>query len=108
MWKLIAPSLFTCAPDIYVENCADVMDEYSHEENPLFIPKIRKDLVCSAYALYAFLGKNALCFSPFGIEDIGENENDELPLPHNASDAVTNEMMRKKHPSQWATAGTNL
>ena len=71
MWKICAPSLFTLAPDIYVAYCADVIDEYAHDGNPLFIPEIRKDAVASSYALYAFLAKNAICFSPFGIEELG-------------------------------------
>ncbi len=70
IWKEMAPSLFALAPDIYVPYCADVMDEYSYEENPLFIPEIRKDAVASSYYMYAFLHHNAICFSPFGIEEL--------------------------------------
>lgn len=70
IWRAAAPSLFAFGPDIYVPYCADVMDEYASEENPLFIPEIRKDAVASSYALYAFGAKNAICFSPFGIEDL--------------------------------------
>ena len=70
IWRAAAPSLFAFGPDIYVPYCADVMDEYAAPENPLFIPEIRKDAVASSYALYAFGAKNAVCFSPFGIEDL--------------------------------------
>ena len=70
VWRVAAPSLFAFGPDIYVPYCADVMDEYAAEDNPLFIPEIRKDAVASSYALYAFGAKNAICFSPFGIEDL--------------------------------------
>ncbi len=70
IWKAAAPSLFTIGPDIYVAYCADVMDEYSYEGNPLFVPEIRKDAVAASYCLYAFLAKDAICFSPFGIEDL--------------------------------------
>ena len=70
IWRAAAPSLFAFGPDIYVPYCADVMDSYATAENPLFIPEIRKDAVASSYALYAFGAKNALCFSPFGIEDL--------------------------------------
>ena len=41
IWRAAAPSLFAFGPDIYVPYCADVMDR-----------------------------KNAICFSPFGIEDL--------------------------------------
>ena len=70
VWRAAAPSLFAFGPDVYVPFCADVMDQYATEENPLFIPEIRKDAVAASYALYAFGAKNALCFSPFGIEDL--------------------------------------
>lgn len=70
IWKAAAPSLFTIGPDIYVSYCADVMDEYTYEGNPLFVPEIRKDAVAASYCLYAFLAKDAICFSPFGIEDL--------------------------------------
>ena len=70
IWKAIAPSLFALAPDVYVPFCADVMDEYTYEGNALFIPEIRKDAVASSYALYAQLHHNAICFSPFGIEEL--------------------------------------
>ena len=50
--------------------------------HPLFIPEIRKDSVSSSYALYAFGAKNALCFSPFGIEDLAldPSELDKPPM----------------------------
>ena len=70
IWKCAAPSLFTCGPDIYVPYCADVMDSFAAEDNPLFIPEIRKDAVTASYALYAFGAKNALCYSPFGVEEL--------------------------------------
>ena len=70
IWRSAAPSLFAFGPDVYVPYCADVMDLYASEENPLFIPEIRKDAVAASYALYAFGAKNAICFSPFGIEDL--------------------------------------
>lgn len=70
IWKKVAPSLFTLAPDVYVPYCADVMDQYAYEGNPLFIPEIRKDAVAASYAMYAFTAKNAIGFSPFGIEEV--------------------------------------
>lgn len=85
IWKLAAPSLFTLAPDIYVPYVADVMEEYGREENPLFIPEVRKDAVTSSYCMYAFGKYNAICYSPFGIEDLG--------LPPEAIDRPPMEVM---------------
>lgn len=70
MWKHCAPSLFTLAPDIYVPYTADVMDEYTAEDNPLFVPEVRKDPGAVSYLLYAFGHNNAIGVSPFGIEDL--------------------------------------
>lgn len=70
IWKAAAPSLFTLAPDIYVPYVADVMEMYAYEGNPLFIPEVRKDSVTASYCLYAFGRYNAICYSPFGIEEL--------------------------------------
>ncbi len=70
MWKLMAPSLFTLAPDIYVPTVPEVMEEYAREDNPLFIPEVRKDAVAAAYAMYAVFGCHGIGFCPFGIEEL--------------------------------------
>lgn len=70
IWKAMAPSLFTLAPDIYVPYVPAIMDEYTQPENPLFIPEVRKDAVSAAYCLYAFGQHNAICYSPFSIEEL--------------------------------------
>lgn len=70
IWKLMAPSLFCLAPDIYVSYVLQVMDEYSQNGNPLFIPEVRKDAVTASYALYAFGHYNAIGYSPFAIEEL--------------------------------------
>ncbi|WP_459478482.1 DUF5597 domain-containing protein [Clostridium saccharoperbutylacetonicum] len=82
MWKLMAPSLFCFAPDIYVSYVAQVMEEYAQNGNPLFIPEVRKDAVTASYALYAFGKYNAICYSPFAIEEYGMNpeEIDKPPM----------------------------
>lgn len=71
IWKAAAPSLFALAPDIYVPYTAEVMEEYGYPGNPLFIPEVRKDAVTASYCLYAFMNCHAVCYSPFGIEDLG-------------------------------------
>ena len=82
IWRAAAPSLFTFGPDIYVPYCADVMDTYAKEDNPLFIPEIRKDAVAASYALYAYAAKHGICFSPFGIEELAldPSEVDQPPM----------------------------
>lgn len=70
IWKVAAPSLFTLAPDIYVPNVPDIMDQYSYDGNVLLVPEVRKDAVAASYCLYAVGKHNAVCFSPFGIEEM--------------------------------------
>ena len=81
LWRAAAPSLFAFAPDIYVPYCADIMDEYTANGNPLVIPEIRKDAVTASYALYAFGAHNAICYSPFGIEELGLDPSEVKSLP---------------------------
>jgi hypothetical protein len=76
MWKLMAPSLFCLAPDIYVPYVPQVMDEYARDGNPLFIPEVRKDAVTASYALYAFGEHHAIGYSPFAIEDLSMDPKD--------------------------------
>ena len=75
---MAAPSVDFYSPDIYVPEFADVCEEYSREENPLFIPEARRSPVAAANALYAFAGKNAIGFSPFAVEDL-QKEEKEIP-----------------------------
>ena len=70
IWRAAAPSLFGFGPDIYVPYAAEIMEAYAKDGNPLFIPEIRKDAATATFALYAVAGHNALCYSPFGIEDV--------------------------------------
>lgn len=70
VWRAAAPSLFTFGPDIYVPYVPQILDEYASPENPLVIPEVRKDAVTAAYCLYAFGRHNAICYSPFGIEEV--------------------------------------
>ena len=79
VWKAAAPSLFTIAPDIYVPYVSEIMEKYTRPDNPLVIPEVRKDAVTASYALYAYLNCHALCYAPFGIEDLWQKEPDVIP-----------------------------
>lgn len=98
VWKTAAPSLCTIAPDIYVSYVADVMETYCRTDNPLLIPEVRKDAVTASYAFYAFMNHHALCYAPFGIEDLWQEE--EIRLPAQVMDAL------KLDPLSFDLAGT--
>lgn len=80
VWKIVAPSLFTLAPDIYVPYVAQTMHDWNYDSNPLLVPEARRDAVTASYAMYAMIHHHALCYSPFGIEDLGL-EPEALPTP---------------------------
>jgi len=69
-WRVAAPSVDFYAPDIYVEYFKGVCDEYASKGNPLFIPEVRQSADTVAFYFYAVGRHNALCFAPFGIEDM--------------------------------------
>ena len=64
---------------IYVPYVSDIMKTYSRPDNPLLIPEVRKDAVTASYALYAFLHFHALCYAPFGVEDLWADQPSDLP-----------------------------
>ncbi len=100
VWRIAAPSLFAFGPDIYVSYVAQILDEYAYEGNPLVVPEVRKDAVTASYCLYAFGQHNAICWSPFGIE--------ELALPPEQVDKPPMEVMIALNidPSAFDIAGS--
>lgn len=74
IWKCAAPGLDFLSPDIYTFQFDKVAKKYKRNDNPLFIPETRRDKWAVAN-LYAAIGSyHALCFSPFGLESIGEDK----------------------------------
>jgi hypothetical protein len=70
VWKAAAPSLVLLAPDIYVDDFDGTLADFRRPNNPIFVPEARFD----AGNLFVALGRyNAIGFSPFGIEDGGDN-----------------------------------
>jgi len=70
LWQAVAPTLCLYAPDIYLPNFAEICQEYTAgNDNPLFIPEARRDVASVTNVFYALGKHDALCYSPFGIED---------------------------------------
>lgn len=78
LWKLAAPSIDCYAPDIYLDNFRGVCDEYAVSGNPLFIPEVRATKDSASFLMYAVGKHRALCFAPFGIEDLFGSRTDQL------------------------------
>lgn len=72
VWNYAAPSIDIYAPDIYVHNFTDICEEYTKLGNPLFIPETATHSHCAPRLVYAIGHHHAVCFAPFGIEDMGK------------------------------------
>ncbi|WP_183580394.1 DUF5597 domain-containing protein [Mucilaginibacter sp. X5P1] len=84
IYKAIAPDIDICAPDIYAPNYKEILSMYHRPDNPLFIPESTTE---QARAFYAYAEHDAICFSPFGIEDAYTN------LAYRQAISVINELM---------------
>ena len=78
IWRLAAPTIDCYAPDIYLNNFRGVCDEYAVSGNPLFIPEVRATKDSASFLMYAVGKHRALCFAPFGIEDLFGNRSDSI------------------------------
>ncbi len=71
VWKFGAPDIDIFAPDIYVQNFCEICDEYKKLGNPLFIPETATHSHAGPRLVYAIGHHHAVCFAPFGFEDMG-------------------------------------
>lgn len=87
IYKVAAPRIDLCAPDIYLSNFKEICGMYDRpaKNNPLFIPECEGDNPGKAF--YAIGEHNALGFSPFGIESMAADRG------YAQSFAVLQEMM---------------
>jgi len=88
IWKVAAPSLDAEAPDIYDRASGNVglyLDAYARADNPLLVPEIGNAREFARY-FYEALGRGAIGFAPFGMDDTGFFN---YPLGARALDAAT-------------------
>ncbi|MCE5345160.1 MAG: DUF5597 domain-containing protein [Bacteroidales bacterium] len=69
VWQAAAPHIDMLAPDIYRPDFAFVCDTFTRMGNPLFIPETSFGSIAAENIFYA-IGKGAICFSPFAIDNI--------------------------------------
>lgn len=66
VWRAAAPSLDMLSPDIYTPNVKQVLADYDHAGNPLFVPEAQ----FKTGDIFWALGQHrAIGYSVFGIED---------------------------------------
>jgi beta-galactosidase GanA len=77
VWKAGARSLDFLAPDIYFPNFSQLAARYHRDDNPLFVPEANNAThpQTPPNAFYAFGQLDALGFSPFSIESLGDAPN---------------------------------
>ena len=69
IWRAAAPSIDFLAPDIYASDVQYFIKEYHRNGNPVFVPEIGSSIRSANLAFWAFGEQEALCISPFGIDD---------------------------------------
>lgn len=73
IWQIAAPDVAFLAPDIYQPCFREICNDYAARDNPLFIPEAHRNATAVPHLLYAVGQCGALCFSPFGFEDMLTN-----------------------------------
>ena len=71
VWDHCAPAIDVYCPDIYVPFFFDVCDDYSRRQ-PLAIPECATHAYCAPRLVTAVGHYHALCYAPFGFDDIGK------------------------------------
>ncbi|WP_440977908.1 DUF5597 domain-containing protein [Sphingomonas pseudosanguinis] len=73
IWKVAAPAIDAAAPDLYDRASANValyLKAYAWPDNPLLVPEIGNARDFARY-FYEALGRGAIGFAPFGMDDTG-------------------------------------
>ena len=89
VWRAGAPAIDFIAPDIYFPTFVEWTRRYVRGGNPLFIPEALRSPDAAVNALYAFAEHDALGFSPFAIEAIGEPAASLLAASYDVVDQLT-------------------
>ena len=72
VWDFCAPAIDAYCPDIYVPQFKEVCDEYTRRGSALFIPESATHSYCAPRLVYTVGHYHAMCYSPFGFDDIGK------------------------------------
>ena len=72
VWDFCAPDIDVYCPDIYTPLFKEVCDEFTRRGNALFIPECATHSYAAPRLLYTVGHYHAMCYSPFGFDDIGK------------------------------------
>jgi hypothetical protein len=114
LWKAAGSGIDIYSPDIYATDFAGWCDRYNRNGNPMLIPETRGGAVGEANVFYAVAQRNAIGFSPFGIDSWSDPNNDlgkayevlaqmaPTILSHQGTGEMTGFLLDKDHPSASA------
>jgi len=74
IWRAGGPQIDILSPDIYGGDFATFCAKYTQSGNPLLVPETGGGPAGAAKALFAFGRYDAICFSPFGIDNMSSND----------------------------------
>ncbi|HEY4324373.1 MAG TPA: DUF5597 domain-containing protein [Mucilaginibacter sp.] len=71
IWRAVATAIDFISPDVYVPHQAakEAIERYNRRGNLLFNPEFRPGLQSAMEAFWIYGDQNAVCFSPFGIDE---------------------------------------
>lgn len=71
VWNFCAPNIDIYGPDIYLPDFQGICKEYTRRGEPLCIPECPTHSCAASRNLYCIGKFHCICYSPFGIEDMG-------------------------------------
>jgi len=77
IWKAAAPAIDVVSPDIYGDDFDLQAGFFHRKDNPLFIPETK---AIAGRASYSFANLDAICFSPFGIDNQADSMKQEYEM----------------------------
>ena len=85
IWKAGTTSIDMLSPDLYGQDFAVQVNNFHRHDNPLFIPETR---ATEGPASFVFAQHDAICFSPFGIDNSGSVMAQEYAMLNNMMPAI--------------------
>lgn len=76
VWMDFTPSIDFYSPDIYVPWFKNIVDDYHHQGNPLFIPETGGGKDACSNLIYSMGKHNCIGFNPFAIERLFMEDDD--------------------------------
>ena len=80
IWQCAAPSVDIFAPDIYLTDFMGICDSFTKNGNPAYVPESKPCSLIPGRELYIIGHHHGMCFSSFGVEDIGTETGPDLSI----------------------------